>query len=47
LTKYEQQEILEFTDVYFLGLESKKIQASNSPGENNYGEFAFFFPMQH
>ena len=37
LTEYEQQEILPYTEIYFLGLESQKIQASNTPGNCNYG----------
>jgi hypothetical protein len=37
LTKYEQREILQYTDVYFLGIQSQKIQAAGLPGENNFG----------
>ncbi|KAG0579836.1 hypothetical protein M758_4G128500 [Ceratodon purpureus] len=37
LTKYEQQEILHYTDVYFLGLQSEKIQGVGLAGENNCG----------
>lgn len=40
LTEYEQQEILPYTEIYFLGLESQKIQASSTPGNCNYGRLS-------
>lgn len=40
LTEYEQQEILPYTEIYFLGLESQKVQASSTPGNCNYGRLS-------
>lgn len=37
MTDYEQDEIVRYNGIYFLGLHANKIQATRSPGSNNHG----------
>lgn len=42
LNDFEQREILPYSQIYFLGLESQKIQPSASPGNCNFGQSLFY-----
>ena len=45
LNEFEQREILPYSQIYFLGLESQKIQPSSSPGSCNFGQ-PLFYPYE-
>jgi dual specificity tyrosine-phosphorylation-regulated kinase 2/3/4 len=37
MTEFEQQEILPYVDIFFLGLDCQKIRPSSTPGNCNFG----------